>query len=109
MENMKISLRSTAIVFATGLSALALGGGCAGPGARTIETGSSESVTTIDHIDDQDWSKAAQKLTVSMLSTDNLFPPNADGSKKRLAISRIINNTAERKDAPWAICELYVD
>ncbi len=104
----KIASRSAKIMLALGVSSLALTQGCQGPPARTIDTGSSESITSIDHIDDQDWSKAAQKLTVSMLGTENLFVPNGDGSKKRLAISRVINNTAENIDTDLLIKQIRV-
>ncbi len=83
--------------------------GCSsGTGARTIETGSSESITTVNHIDDQDWAKAATKLTNSMLSTEGLFTANNDGSKKRLAISRIINNTSEVVDTDLLVKKIRV-
>ena len=82
--------------------------GCASPGARTIETGSSESITTVNHIDDQDWTKAATKLTNSMMNTPGLFDANNDGSKKRIAISRIINNTSEVVDNDLLVQQIRV-
>lgn len=93
---------------ATCLSTAAFTVGCGGQGAHTIDTGSSEGITTVGHIDDQDWAAAANKLTNSMLSTEGLFTPNADGTKKRLAISRIINNTREVVDTDLLVKQIRV-
>ena len=82
--------------------------GCNDPGARTVETGSSETVTSIDHIDDQDWAKAANKLTTSMLGMDSLFAAKADGSKKRLGIGRVTNDTAEPVDVDLLVKQIRV-
>ena len=106
---MSIKVKKILPTVALSTLSLTLGlGGCASTGARTIETGSSESVTTVNHIDDQDWAKAATKLTNSMMNTEGLFTSNADGSKKRMAISRFINNTSEVVDTDLLVKQVRV-
>jgi PBP1b-binding outer membrane lipoprotein LpoB len=82
----------------TGAILVCLTAGCANQGAKRIETGGPEAITTTDRIDDQDWAEAATKLTKSMLSRNDLFAPRADGGKIVLAIDRIVNNSGENVD-----------
>jgi penicillin-binding protein activator len=101
----QIKLAALAACLSTAAFTVGCGGGQA---AHTIDTGSSESITTVGHIDDQDWASAANKLTNSMMSSNGLFDSNGDGSKKRLAISRIINNTREVVDTDLLIKQIRV-
>src|ERR1019366_2584730 len=94
---------------AAGLLTLALANGCSqSVPAREVETGGPNTIRTINHIDDQDWAKAATKLTDSMLDQPGLFSPNPDGSKRVLAISRIINNTSQVVDTDLLIKQIRV-
>src|SRR5258708_4390738 len=82
-------------------------GGCQDSSAKRVETGGPESIRTIDHIDDQDWSEAATKLTKSMFNTPGLFSA-PDDRKIVLAISRITNNTSQIVDTDLLIKQIRV-
>ena len=43
-----------------------------------------------------------------MMTTEGLFAPNTDGSKKRLAVSRITNNTSEVVDTDLLVKQIRV-
>src|SRR5438552_18278463 len=82
-------------VLAAGILLSSFAGGCANTGAKRVETGGPETIRTVEHIDDQDWSEAATKLTKSMLNTEGLLSARPDGGKRLLAIDRIVNNPGE--------------
>jgi uncharacterized protein (TIGR02722 family) len=90
--------RSSASILAAALFSASLAGCAADTHARRVETGGPEAITTVDQIDDQDWSEAATKLTKSMLNKEGLFASKEDGSKYILQVDRITNNTSQVVD-----------
>lgn len=75
--------------------------------ARYIESGGTESITTLNQINVQDWRKAANELVQSLLQSGVL--ERAPEQPAILAISRIINNTQQQVDTDSLIKKIRVD
>lgn len=86
------SLKST-FVLATGLLVAA---GCSTPQANYVDAGGPHTLRTLNKINIQEWSDAANKMVNSLLESNKL-----QGTAEKpsvLAISRIVNNTTEQID-----------
>jgi uncharacterized protein (TIGR02722 family) len=82
------------LVFAAALAVIATG--CASGGAKVISTGGSQSITSIDQIDIQDFIAAAESATQKLLASgaiDKVAKPPAV-----LAVSLVVNNTGSQID-----------
>jgi uncharacterized protein (TIGR02722 family) len=75
--------------------------------ARYIESGGTESITTLNQINIQDWQQAADRLVQSLLQSGTL--ERAPEQPAILAISRIINNTQQQVDTDALIKKIRVD
>ncbi|MGE9291023.1 MAG: penicillin-binding protein activator LpoB [Puniceicoccales bacterium] len=74
---------------------LALLAGCGG-GAKYIDSSGPNTIVSVDKIDIQDWSRAADQMVQNLLASGVL-----DRSERQpavLAVSRIVNNTSEQVD-----------
>lgn len=85
--------------------------GCSSPKARYVESDSSRLVTTVEGINIQDFSQAADAMTASLI--DNLINPGllksrAPNEPALLAISRIVNNTGQQFDTDMLIKKIRV-
>ncbi len=89
-----------------GLFSIALLSGCATGGAGYIESGSTESIVSMNKIDTQDWQNAAAQMVDSLLSSGAL--ENAPRHPAVLAISRIINDTQQMVDTDSLIKKIRV-
>jgi penicillin-binding protein activator len=75
---------------------IALASGCASGGAKVISTGGSQSITSIEQIDIQDFINSAESATQKLLASgalDKVPKPPAI-----LAMSLIVNNTGSQID-----------
>lgn len=81
--------------------------GCNQRSAKRIETGGPGSIRTIDQIDDQDWAEAAERMVASIID-QGIVTGNTDGTKRRLAVSRIINNSGENVDIDLLVKRITV-
>jgi penicillin-binding protein activator len=75
---------------------IALANGCASGGAKVISTGGSQSITSIDQIDIQDFINAAESATQKLLASgalDRVPKPPAI-----LAVSLVVNSTGSQID-----------
>ena len=81
--------------------------GCADTSAKRIETGGTGSIRTVDRIDDQDWAEAAERMVASIID-QGIVTGNPDGTKRRLAVSRIINNSGENVDIDLLVKRITV-
>lgn len=77
------------------ITALLVVAGCASSGARRIDPGGTEMVTSLNKIDIQDWMDAADKMIKSLKESAVLA--QSDGPVV-IAISRIRNNTTQQID-----------
>jgi PBP1b-binding outer membrane lipoprotein LpoB len=82
---------------AAGLMLVGIGVGCTDTSAKRIETGGSSSIRTVGQIDDQDWAEAGEKLVASIIDQGKITG-NSDGTMRRMAISRFVNNTSQNVD-----------
>jgi uncharacterized protein (TIGR02722 family) len=74
---------------------LALLAGCGG-GAKYVDSSGPNTIISVDKIDIQDWSRAADQMVQNLLASGVL-----DRSERKpavLAVSRIVNNTSEQVD-----------
>ena len=92
-DSIKVSKVLLCLGFA--VAALALSS-CQTPEARYIDSKGSETVVSLDQINIQDWTKAADEMVASLLQSPHL--KNGSQSPAVLAISRIINNTSQLID-----------
>lgn len=91
------------------VGALVLGlGGCSS--AKYVDSKGTETVVSLDQINIQDWSQAADKLVADML-----VHPSFDASFKGLgkpravmAVSRVVNNTQQQVDTDQLVKKIRV-
>ena len=94
------------ILTASSLLAVLLFSGCASTGARYISTGGTETIVSMDQINIQDWSNAADQLVNSLLTSGAL--ERAPKQPAVLAVSRIINNTQQHIDTDSLVKKIRV-
>ena len=68
-------------------------------GGRYIETAGTDTIVSVDQINIQDWSMAADEMVQSLLTSGML--ERAPTQPATLAVSRIVNNTTEQVDADY--------
>jgi len=81
--------------FLLSLGSLALLAGCGG-GAKYVDSSGPNTIVTVNEIDIQDWTNAADQMVQNLLASGVL-----DRSARQpavLAISRIVNNTSQQVD-----------
>lgn len=101
---MKILALATLLLVALSLTA------CSDGGAKRIETGGTESVTSLNKIDVQDWMEAADNMTQTLIESGVLDRgAAAKGDTPVIAISRIVNNTTERIDTDMLTKKIRVN
>lgn len=101
---MKTLALATLLLVALSLTA------CSDGGAKRIETGGTESVTSLNKIDVQDWMEAADNMTQTLIESGVLDRgAAAKGDTPVIAISRIVNNTTERIDTDMLTKKIRVN
>ena len=93
----------------TAAAALIAAGGC-GTRATYVEPTGSRLITSVNEINIQDFAKAADAMTQSLIdnaiATGKVYGPN--GKPALMAISRIVNNTGEQIDVDLLIKRMRV-
>lgn len=84
-------------IFPIALGALVLAAGCGQP-AQVI-TDDRDMIVTLDQIDMQDWTNAADQLVQQMISSDVLS--SAPSAPARLEVTRVVNDTSVRVDTDF--------
>ena len=102
MKNLSLKVVPAALILAT-MGVV----GCGDTSAKRIETGGTGSIRTVDQIDDQDWAEAAERMVASIID-QGIVTGNPDGTKRRLAVSRIINNSGENVDIDLLVKRITV-
>ena len=90
----------------TALLSILLLSGCAHSGARYIDSQGTETIVSLNQINIQDWSNAADQLVQSLLTSGVL--ERAPRQPAVLAISRIINNTQQHVDTDSLVKKIRV-
>lgn len=96
-------------LLALGLSAVALAAfsGCESSNARYVDSKGNETIVSLDQINIQDWSNAADQLVQSLLASGTL--ERAPQQPAVMAISRIVNNTQQQVDTNYLTNKIRID
>jgi len=81
--------------------------GCQSTKAKYVESGGTETIVSLNEINIQDWSKAADEMVDSLLTSGVL--ERAPRVPAVMAISRIINNTQQQVDTDYLTKKIRVE
>ncbi len=86
--------------------------GCGSSGAQHVDSGSSRTLLGVGKLNMQDWNMAAEKMITSLIddliNAGKLQSADGPGKPAILAISRIVNNTAQQIDTDLLIKQIRV-
>lgn len=105
MMNMLNTFTKRAVILST-LSAIVLLSGCQNRDARYVDSGGTETIVSLNQINIQDWSNAAEQMVNSLLTSGVL--ERAPEQPAILGISRIINNTQQQVDTDALVKKIRV-
>lgn len=94
------------LLLASGLSSALFLTGCASTGAGYIDSQGTETIVSLDQINIQDWSNAADQMVQSLLNSGVL--ERSAQQPAILAISRVINNTRTQVDVDSLVKKIRV-
>lgn len=89
------------------IAAIAILGGCAdGGNARYVDSQGTQTIVSLDQINIQDWSNAADQMVASLLTSGVL--DKAPSQPAIMAVSRIVNNTTTQTDTDYLTKKIRV-